>query len=89
MRVWTKHQLKKFNVACHEQKKKARIMCDKLGCFAVYYGYADYENGVLRNNLVSQYELFLRPLDKTQCDQLEAETRIEYPDRALFVVFER
>ena len=85
MRVWTKYQLEQFHVSCHEQKKRARIMCDKLGCFAVYYGFTDYG----KNNLIRRYELFLRPLDKTHCDQIEAETRIKYPDRALLMVFER
>ncbi len=85
MRVKAKHQLEQFNVACHGQSKKARIMCDKLGCFAVYYGFADYG----KNNLVRRYELFLRPLDKKHYEQLDAETRVNFPDRALFVAFER
>jgi len=81
----TKRQLEQFNAACHEQRKKARMMCDKLGCFAVYYGYVDYG----KNNMASQYELFLRPLDKKHYEQLDTETRTNFPDRALFVVFER
>ena len=85
MQVRTNRQLEQFNVACHKQSKKARIICDKLGCFAVYYGYADYG----KNNMVSQYELFLKPLDKKQHEQLDVDTRIDFPDRALFVVFER
>lgn len=85
MRVWTKHQLEQFNAACHEQSKKARMMCNKLDCFAVYYGYAEYG----KNNKVRRYELFLRPLNKKSHEQLDAETRSNFPERALFVIFER
>ena len=85
MRVWLKHQLKKFNAECHEQREKARIMCDELGCYAVYYGYVDYG----KDNEVRRYEFCLTPLDKKQLEQLEAETRKDFQNRALFVVFER
>ena len=84
MYVWLKHQRKQFNIACQEHKKKARIMCDKLGCCAVYYGYADYSKSNLRH-----YELFLKPLDEKQYNQLDTETRKKFPNRALFFVFER
>ncbi len=85
MRVFIKYQRKYFNISCHKQGKKARIMCEKLGCFAVYYGYADYD----KNNLLIRYKLFLRPMDKEQQKRLDVETRTNYPNRALFVVFER
>jgi len=85
MIIHTKQQRADFNKACHEQREKARAMCDKTGYYAVFYGFADYGE----DNLAKQYELFIKPLDKGQYEQLDAETRANFPDRALFVVFER
>ena len=81
----TKHQREKFRGKLREQHENARMLCDKTDCFAVLYGYADYG----KNNLLKRYELCLTPLDKERYDRLDAETRKNFPNRALFVIFER
>lgn len=79
----TSKQRQFFRQALRCQRERARILCKDSGCHAVYYCYADY----LKNNLVKEYDLFLRPLSMEQLRVLEIETVSKYPNRALFVVW--
>ena len=85
MQPLTKRQCEEFTAASQEQRRKARMLCDETGCFAVHYGHADYDT----DNSITNYEFCLTPLDEEQYEKLVAERRQNHPTRLIFTVFER